>query len=88
MDADGKQAEALFRTGMQAYAKGDTKGAIVSFRHALQIDAGYAPAWRALGLVHEKLGEWGHAKTAFQKYVELAPTAPDAAQIRERIGSL
>ena len=85
---DTKQAEELFRTGMQLYAKGDAKAAVVTFRRAAQADAHFAPAWRALGLAHERLGEWGQAKTALEKYLELAPEAPDAAQIRERIGTL
>ena len=45
-------------------------------------------AWRALGFAHEKLGEWGQAKTAFQKYLALSPNASDAAQIKARIGNL
>ena len=78
----------LFKTGMQAYVKGDSRTAVVAFRRAVQAQPGYATAWRALGLAHEKLGEWGQAKTALQRYVQLAPNAPDAAQIRARIGSL
>ena len=54
----------------------------------MRVDATYAPAWRALGLAHEKLGEWGQAKTALQRYLQLAPDAPDAAQMRERLSTL
>ncbi|CAN5857461.1 hypothetical protein BH11MYX3_BH11MYX3_11590 [soil metagenome] len=81
-------AQELFKTGMQSYVKGDAKTAVVQFRRALQANSGFATAWRALGFAHEKLGEWGQAKTAFQKYLQLAPNASDAAQIRERIGNL
>ncbi len=81
-------AQELFKTGMQSYVKGDAKTAVVQFRRALQANSGFATAWRALGFAHEKLGEWGQAKTAFQKYVQLAPNASDVAQIRERIGNL
>ena len=78
----------LFKAGMQAYVKGDARTAIGQFRKAVQASPGYAAAWRALGLAHEKLGEWGQAKTALQRYLQLAPTAPDAKQIRDRIGNL
>lgn len=81
-------AQELFKAGMQAYVKGDAKSAVVQFRKALGANPGFATAWRALGFAHEKLGEWGAAKTAFQKYLALAPKASDAAQIRERIGNL
>ena len=69
-------------------APGDIKAAIVSFRKAVQANASYGAAWRALGLANEKLGEWGQAKTAFQKYLQVAPNAQDAAQIRDRIKGL
>ncbi len=81
-------AQELFKTGMQSFVKGDSRTAVVSFRRAVQAQPGYATAWRALGLAHEKLGEWGQAKTALQRYLQLAPNAPDAAQIRQRIGGL
>ena len=83
-----QSAQELFKTGMQAYVKGDAKTAVTHFRKAVQANSGFANAWRALGLAHEKMGEWGQAKTAFQKYLALAPNASDAAQIRARIGNL
>ncbi len=81
-------AQELFKSGMQAYVKGDARTAVSHFRKAVQANSGFAAAWRALGLAHEKLGEWGQAKTAFQKYLQLAPNASDAGQIRARIGNL
>ncbi|MGE0399052.1 MAG: protein kinase [Kofleriaceae bacterium] len=81
-------AQELFKTGMQAFVKGDAKSAVVSFRKATATNPNYGAAWRALGLAHEKLGEWGPAKTAFQKYLSVSPNAADAAQIRERIKNL
>ncbi|MDB4963649.1 MAG: serine/threonine protein kinase with repeat [Myxococcales bacterium] len=81
-------AQEMFKTGMQSYVKGDSRTAVSAFRRAVQAQPGYATAWRALGLAHEKLGEFGQAKTALQRYLQLAPNAADAAQIREKIGSL
>jgi serine/threonine protein kinase len=81
-------AQELFKTGMQAFVKGDAKTAVTSFRKATAANPNYGAAWRALGLAHEKLGEWGPAKTAFQKYLSVSPNASDAAQIRERIKNL
>lgn len=84
----GPSAQELFKTGMQAYVQGNTRAAIVAFRRAVQAQPRYAAAWRALGISHEKLGEWGKAKSAFQRYLELAPSASDASQIRERLANL
>ncbi|MFN0253783.1 MAG: protein kinase domain-containing protein [Kofleriaceae bacterium] len=81
-------AQELFKTGMQAFVKGDAKTAVTLFRKATTANPSYGAAWRALGLAHEKLGEWGPAKTAFLRYLAVSPNASDATQIRERIKNL
>ena len=87
-DKPKQSAQELFSAGMKAYVKGDAQTAVAQYRKALQQNSGFATAWRALGFAHEKLGEWGQAKTAFQKYLSLSPKASDAAQIKARIGRL
>ena len=87
-DKPKQSAQELFNAGMKAYVKGDAQTAVSQYRKALQENARFATAWRALGFAHEKLGEWGQAKTAFQKYLALSPNASDAAQIKARIGNL
>jgi eukaryotic-like serine/threonine-protein kinase len=83
--ADRASAEELVRTGTQAFVLGDVKSAMVSFRKAIQVNASYAPAWRCLGLVHAKQGERAAARNAFQKYLQLAPNAENAAEIRAKL---
>jgi Flp pilus assembly protein TadD len=83
-------AQAAYRTGIQQYARGDTSGALASLRKALAANPSYAPTWRGLGLVYEKMGEKAQARAAYKRYLQLAPSAGDAAQIRgrlERLGS-
>lgn len=87
-DKPKQSAQELFSAGMKAYVKGDARTAVSQYRKALQENARFATAWRALGFAHEKLGEWGQAKTAFQKYLALSPNASDAGQIKARIGNL
>ncbi len=87
-DKPKQSAQELFNAGMKAFVKGDARTAVSQYRKALQENARFATAWRALGFAHEKLGEWGQAKTAFQKYLALSPNASDAAQIKARIGNL
>ena len=68
--------------------RGDTNGALATFRASLSSSPGYAPTWRGLGLVYEKLGNKTQAKGAFRRYLQLAPGASDAGQIRDRIARL
>jgi serine/threonine protein kinase len=79
---------AAYRTGLQQYAHGDTAGALATFRGSLQINPGFAPTWRGIGLVYEKMGNKGQARAAFKRYLQLAPTAGDADQIRDRMERL
>jgi hypothetical protein len=77
-----------YRLGLQQYARGDTTSALATFRNTLSTSPGYAPAWRGLGLVYEKLGDRGQARGAFRRYLQLAPTAGDADQVRDRLERL
>ena len=85
---DKPDVDALFKAGFQAYVRGDTKTALDSFQHAKAASPGYAPAWRGLGMVYEKMGDSKAAKVAFQRYLALAPTASDASTIRQRMEGL
>ena len=79
---------AALRTGMQQYMRGDNAGALATLRASASANPVYAPTWRSLGLVHEKLGNKGMAKLAFKRYLQLAPDAGDADQIRDRMERL
>jgi serine/threonine-protein kinase len=83
-------AEAAYRQGLQMFARGDTSAALTQLRSSIAANPDYAPAWRGLGLVFEKMGEKDQARSAFKRYLKLAPAANDADQIRnrmERLGS-
>lgn len=83
-------AETAYRQGLQLFARGDSNGALASLRVSLASNPSYAPTWRGLGVVFEKMGEKDQARSAFKRYLQLAPTAGDADQIRnrmERLGS-
>ncbi|MBS1119330.1 MAG: serine/threonine protein kinase with repeat [Deltaproteobacteria bacterium] len=81
-------AEVLYRAGFQAFVHGDTKAALASFNRAQQANPSFAPAWRGLGMVQERIGDKAAAKSAFARYLQLAPAAADADQIRARAGRL
>jgi Protein tyrosine and serine/threonine kinase len=77
-----------YKSGLQQYARGDTTGALATFRGSLSSNPGYAPTWRGIGLVYEKLGNKGQARSAFKRYLQLSPGANDADQIRDRLERL
>lgn len=86
--ADKIDANAAYKTGLQQFARGDSQAALATFKASLASNPDFAPTWRGIGLVYEKLGERSRAKTAFQRYLKLAPSAGDASQIRERLDRL
>jgi eukaryotic-like serine/threonine-protein kinase len=77
--------EAVYRAGLQAWVHGDARGALTAYRRVLQANPAFAPAWRNIGLVEERLGDPAAARAAFHRYLQLAPTASDASEIRARI---
>ena len=78
-------AEALYRQGVQAFVRGDVHGAFTLLQKAKAARPSYAPTYRALGNVYEKLGDHAQARSAFQRYLALAPNASDAASVRQRL---
>jgi eukaryotic-like serine/threonine-protein kinase len=81
-------AAALTKSGIQAYLRGDPRGALALFKRSLQLNQGYAPTWRGIGAAYEKLGDRGSAKAAYQRYLNLVPNAADAAGIRTKLENL
>jgi hypothetical protein len=82
--------ESAYRFGLQQFARGDTSGALASLRTSLAGNPNYAPTWRGLGMVFEKMGEKDQARAAYKRYLQLAPGASDTDQIKgrlERLGS-
>ena len=45
-------------------------------------------AWRGLGLGHQRMGQNPEARSAFERYLRMAPNARDADMIRARLESL
>jgi tetratricopeptide (TPR) repeat protein len=60
----------------------DTRRAIDAYRKAIEIKPDYAAAHRQLGYALLRAGDLDGAREAFSAYLQLAPDAPDAADIR------
>ena len=58
------------------------------FREATYLNPGSSSAWRGLGLAYQRMGLNPEARAAFERYLRLAPHAPDSDRIRERLTGL
>jgi eukaryotic-like serine/threonine-protein kinase len=86
--SDRPGADELFKEGVQAFMRGDSRTAIALCKRATQASPGFGPAWRLMGVVHERLGEKSGARAAFEKYLQVSPGAGDADDIRHRLEAL
>jgi len=59
------------------------KAAVSRFLEALKTDPHYAPAYRELGKVYEKMGFWQKSLDAYQKYLDELPSAKDAREAKD-----
>jgi Flp pilus assembly protein TadD len=66
----------------------DSQKAIAAFRKAVELKPDYAQAHKQLAFALLGVGDRAGAKAALESYVELAPDAPDAAQMRAMINTL
>ena len=80
------QASKELKIGQFYFKKGKYSAAANRFEEATKWDPTSAEAFLRLGEAREKLKDAAAAKAAYQKYLELAPDARNAAAIRKKIG--
>ena len=51
--------------------------ATAAYEAAIRLDAGYADAYRELGLMYRAQGRGAEARAQLERYAQLAPEAPD-----------
>jgi Tfp pilus assembly protein PilF len=74
--------------GDQYFKKGNYAAAKGRYRDATLYDPGSAEAFEKLGEAAEKLHDFAVARAAYTKYLELVPTAKDAAAVKKRLQKL
>jgi tetratricopeptide (TPR) repeat protein len=79
------QAEKEVKIGNYYFNKGSFRAAAMRFTEATKWNEGMADAWLRLGEAQDKLKDRKAAKEAYVKYLELAPDAKNAAEIRKKI---
>jgi tetratricopeptide (TPR) repeat protein len=80
-----KSAKRLYAEGLAAWKKNDTKAAYALWTEGRRASSTYANNWYGLGLVHEKAGRKKDARTAFERYLKLAPNSPIGGKLRDHI---
>ncbi|HWP35842.1 MAG TPA: tetratricopeptide repeat protein [Thermodesulfobacteriota bacterium] len=84
--ADPEGPYALGEVFRQRGGAGDAERAQQAYRGVLALDPGHAGAHRGLGLVLLKQGDRAGARGFLERYLALAPQAPDRAYIEAYLG--
>ncbi len=79
------EAERNINAGNFYFKKGSYRAAARRFEEASKWDPGSAEAFLKLGEADEKLRNRAGAREAYTKYLELAPEAKNAAEIKKKL---
>jgi len=75
-----------FRMGVARFNQKNFEAAAASFERALVIQPDLAPAELNVAKALDQMGKKDEADAHLRKYLELSPKAPEAAEIRKRLG--
>jgi Flp pilus assembly protein TadD len=70
------------------FKKGDYRAAAGRFSEATKWNDGNAEAWLRLGDSQERLKDVKAARAAYEKYLQLAPNAKNAGEVRKKLEKL
>jgi tetratricopeptide (TPR) repeat protein len=82
------QAQKEVQTGLYYFKKGSYRAAAIRFREATKWNQGLAEAWLRLGEAEEKRHDTKAAREAYVKYLEIAPDAKNAGEIKKKLSKL
>jgi len=85
VDRNPQDATARYNLGRVMWAQGGAQSAETVLEHyaaAVQLDPTMAEPWRDIGVVFYELRDMRRAGMALDKYLQLAPNAPEAPKIR------
>jgi tetratricopeptide (TPR) repeat protein len=85
---DPLHAQRNIEVGTFYLKKGNYDAAIDRFMDATRLQPKLAIPWKLLGEAYEKKHDNSGAIDAYKKYLELFPTADDAAKVQKRIAVL
>ena len=82
------QAKKDIEIGNEYWKKGNFRAAANRFTSATKYNDGNSEAWLRLGEAEERLKDKSAAREAYQKYLDLASDAKNAAEIKKRLDKL
>lgn len=80
--------EACNTLGLAFRSTGDMEQAIGGYQMAIRLDPKSGAAYRNLAQAFEEIGDIPKAAQFYDQYLLIAPSVPDAAQIRDKIAEL
>jgi tetratricopeptide (TPR) repeat protein len=84
----GGNAEASYNQGVILFNGGKYAESKAQFEAAVKADPKYAPAYYQLGMAALNLGQIPDAVAALEKYMEVAPDGPKAAEVKASLPAL
>lgn len=85
VERNPNDAKAHYNLGRVLWAQGGAQNAervLEAFGDAIQLDPTLAAPWRDAGLVFYELRDVNRAAKAFERYLQLAPDAPEGSKIK------
>ena len=85
LERNPNDAQAHYNMGKVLWAQGGAQNAeqvLEAFGTAIQLEPTFAPPWRDAGVVFYELRDVNRAAKAFERYLQLAPDAPEAPKIK------
>jgi Flp pilus assembly protein TadD len=73
---------------MALHQKGDERGAITEFQKAISLAPGEPSFHLSLGMSLERVGRIADAVKEYKTYLEMEPSAPDAAKLKAHVEAL
>lgn len=80
-------AQRFYELGVEHFRKGDHERAVVEFTKAYRIDPSPTLVFN-MARAFEEMERYGPAREFYQRYLELAPQAPDRRQVEDSIAAL
>lgn len=78
----------FYNRGVKAFEGGNTDGAIELFQQVLEFDENHAESHYRLGICFVGKGDTDAAKSHLQKFIDLAPSHPEASVAKDMLGYL
>jgi beta-barrel assembly-enhancing protease len=91
IERNPNDANAQYNLGRVLWAQGgarDADNVLEAYAAAVQLDPNFAAPWREIGVVFYEMRDVNRAAKAFDRYLQLAPDAPEGPKIRAFLNAM